>query len=229
MDRVGDEDDGELLLAPQRSRSASSLWRVISSSAPKGSSISSSCGCDDQAARDRHAHLHAARQLARQGAGELRQAHQRQRLGHARVGLAARHAGQVQRQPHVGLRRWPRASASATGTRRPACCRLSSSCATGLRHSSRRPSVGSSRPATILSSVLLPQPDGPEQGDELALLDASGRPAAGRPCRWDRSCAPTAPRWPGRRVRRRGCGSARSAGALAHHGSTFRSLTNAEL
>ncbi|MCY1212392.1 hypothetical protein D9M72_241260 [compost metagenome] len=40
-------------------------------------------------------------------------------------------------------------------------CGQSCNCATGLRHTSRRPSLGSSMPATIFSSVLLPQPEGP--------------------------------------------------------------------
>ena len=83
----------------------------------------------------------------------------------------ARHAGQIQRQAHVGLHAGPGHQRGRLEHEGHACCPLSSSCATGLRHSSRRPSVGSSRPATIFSSVLLPQPEGPEQRDELAFVD----------------------------------------------------------
>jgi hypothetical protein len=58
----------------------------------------------------------------------------------------------------------------------------SSSRATGLRHSSRRPSLGSSSPATIFSSVLLPQPEGPSK-------------VTNSPSRMDRStgCSATVP------------------------------------
>ena len=38
-----------------------------------------------------------------------------------------------------------------------------STSATGLRHSRMRPSLGASKPATIFSKVLLPQPDGPSK------------------------------------------------------------------
>ena len=48
--------------------------RVISSSAANGSSIRRICGRVDQRACDRHAHLHAAGELARIGAGEGRRA-----------------------------------------------------------------------------------------------------------------------------------------------------------
>ena len=44
--------------------------RVISSSAPNGSSISSSFGSNDERPGDRHALLHAARQLPRMAVGE---------------------------------------------------------------------------------------------------------------------------------------------------------------
>ena len=94
-------------LRHRSSRSASSLWRVISSSAPKGSSISSRSGCVTRP-RAIDTRICMPPDSARGSAlGELVEAHQRQRLGHARIGLRARHAGQVERQPHVGLHAGP--------------------------------------------------------------------------------------------------------------------------
>ncbi len=37
--------------------------------------------------------------------------------------------------------------------------------------SSTRPAVGVSKPAIIRSTVVLPEPDGPEHGEELAVAD----------------------------------------------------------
>ena len=63
-DRVGDEDHGLAGRAPTARSSCSFSWsRTISSSAPNGSSISSSSGSKRQRAGDRDALLHAAREL----------------------------------------------------------------------------------------------------------------------------------------------------------------------
>ena len=144
-------------------------------------------GLRDQAARDRHAHLHAARQLARQGLGELRQAHQRQRVGDARVGLAraARRPGRAAAARWPA--RWPTASAWAPGTRRPCAGRVASSCADRLAPQ-QQPAVGGLEQAGHhLQQRALAAARGPEQRDELALGAPSGPPAAARACRWDRS------------------------------------------
>ncbi|MNT26164.1 hypothetical protein D3C72_1617220 [compost metagenome] len=147
-------------LRHRSSRSASSLWRVISSSAPKGSSISSRSGC-----------------VTRPRAIDTRICMPPDSARGSAVANLDR--------PTSASASVTRASASARGKparssgRRTLVCTLaqgmsvgdwktnaiflplSSSCATGLRHRCRRPSVGSSRPATIFSSVLLPHPEGP--------------------------------------------------------------------
>ena len=61
-----------------------------------------------QGAGDRHTHLHAAGELARIGLGETGQPDLLQRLFDARPSLFLRHAGQAQRQPHVGEHVGPR-------------------------------------------------------------------------------------------------------------------------
>ena len=45
------------------------------------------------------------------------------------------------------------------------------SCDSGLPSSRISPAVGVSKPASIISVVVLPEPDGPEQRQELAALD----------------------------------------------------------
>ena len=65
VDRVGDEQDRRAGLRQMRRSSSLRRSRVISSSAPNGSSISRSCGSADQRAGDRDALAHAARQLVR--------------------------------------------------------------------------------------------------------------------------------------------------------------------
>ena len=138
------------------SRSPFSRCRVISSSAANGSSISSSRGSDDQGARDRHAHLHAARQFARPGALEALEADMVERLGGPRLALAPWHAA----QPAAAARRWrarsPTASGSAPGRR--SRDRPRRALAPGQ---SIVPAVGWISPAISRSRVDLPQPEGP--------------------------------------------------------------------
>ena len=119
----------------------------------------------DERARDRDAHLHPARQLARIDLGERHRA--RPRRASPRSSPRPRRA----RRPSAAAadrhcpRPSPTASASAPGRRsRYAPCRR--------RLSAMRPSLGAASPAMRRSSVLLPQPDGPKQAEERALRDA---------------------------------------------------------
>jgi hypothetical protein len=59
-------------------------------------------------ARDRCAHLHAARQLPRQMAARFRETDARQRLRDRRIPLGARHVREIERQSHVCGDRCPR-------------------------------------------------------------------------------------------------------------------------
>ena len=62
----------------------------------------------DERAGDRRTHLHAPRKLAREVAGEIGQADQRERGIDIARGGGARHAGEVERQPDVGRDAGPR-------------------------------------------------------------------------------------------------------------------------
>jgi hypothetical protein len=136
------------------------LWRVISSSAPKGSSISSRSGCvtrpraidtricmpPDSVARQRPANFSrptSASDSITRASASLR-------------GTPARSSGNrtlvCTLAQGISVGDW-----NTKDMRRALSC----SWLTGLRHTSRRPSLGSSMPATIFSSVLLPQPEGP--------------------------------------------------------------------
>ena len=90
------------------SRSASSLWRVISSSAPNGSSISSSVGRVTRLrAIDTRICMPPDSSRGR-CAAKARSPTSAQGVARARIGVAARHLRQVERQPHVGLHARPR-------------------------------------------------------------------------------------------------------------------------
>src|SRR5215216_4508950 len=88
------------------SRSSLSLKRVISSSAANGSSISRSFG-SVTSARDRDAHLHATRELARIGASKACKAYALERRRHPRPGGSLIEAGEAQRQTHITGDRGP--------------------------------------------------------------------------------------------------------------------------
>ena len=159
-------------------------------------------GLRDQAARDRHAHLHAARQLARQVAGELVQARpapaRRARAASASArGTPARSSGSrtlaCTRAQGISVgswktkdRRWP----------------VLSICSTGLRHSSRRPLLGSQQAGDHLQQRALAAARRAEQRDELAFLhrqvDRLQRMRAVRVGLLDRQHLD---RWHGRRAR----------------------------
>src|SRR4051794_112446 len=55
----------------------------------------------DERTRQRHPHLHAARELARKGVGEIAKPHARQRLVGTRARFRLRNACELQRQSHV--------------------------------------------------------------------------------------------------------------------------------
>ena len=106
---VGDEDHRDAVLARQRAADRRSApGAVISSSAAKGSSISSSLRLRRQGAGDGDAHLHAAGQFAGIGVLEIRSSPTRASAAAARASASrARHALQIQRQARIGQRVGP--------------------------------------------------------------------------------------------------------------------------
>ena len=140
------------------SRSSRICSRVSASSAPNGSSISSSGASWISARDDRDALPHAARQLVRVAVGEVREADLRQEPQRAVAVRARVEAAQLDLHEHVVERRAPVEQHRA----------LEHDAEVGLRpvddaarRRAPRPCVGRCRPATMRSSVLLPQPDGP--------------------------------------------------------------------
>ena len=97
-----DEDDRRARLAAQiRSSSRFSRSRVISSSAPNGSSISSSAGSNESARAIDDALLHAARELPRMVVLEAGQLDELEHLVDARLAPRAVPAEQLERQRDV--------------------------------------------------------------------------------------------------------------------------------
>jgi hypothetical protein len=147
-------------LRHKSSSSASSLWRVISSNAPKGSSISSRSGwVTSPRAIDTRICMPPESARGNAVANLCRPTSSSASATRASASLRptpARSSGRrtLLRTLAHGI------SVGDWNTKAILCARLCSS-ATGRRQSSRRPSLGSSSPATILSSVLLPQPEGP--------------------------------------------------------------------
>jgi len=94
---------------------------------------------------------HAAAQLVGTLAGERLEVHQREQLAHPRIALHTRDALQLERQGDVVLDAQPGQQRRLLETSAPAC----------RSRTSMVPAVGRSRPATIDSSVDLPQPDAP--------------------------------------------------------------------
>ena len=104
-------------------------------------------------AGERDALAHAARELVRPLLGEVAEVHHLEQLVGARAALVAR------RRRRASARARRCRARSATGTARPP----GTSARCGSARTSTAPDVGWSRPATRLSSVLLPQPDAPSR------------------------------------------------------------------
>ena len=170
------------------SSSTSRRWRVNSSSAPNGSSISSRSGSGHERARDRYAHLHAARQLARQAGRRLRRDRRaRARASTRRIGIAARRAGEVERQADVRARRVAHGISvgdwNTNAMRRP-----SPPVASNVPpHQRSCPADGRARPAMRCSSVDLPQPDGPTSVRNSPATHGEVDAARAHACRCRRS------------------------------------------
>ena len=111
----------------------------------------------DERAHDRHALLHAAGELPRIAVLEAAETDQREEIERHR---SVRARPSAARRPAAARcrARCARGTAPATGRRRR--CRGAAR-RSGCRARSPRPPSGGSRPARILSSVDLPQPDGP--------------------------------------------------------------------
>ena len=118
-DAVGDEDDGQSACGPQRQQLAvEPLPREFVERAER-LVHQQQVRRGDERAGDRRTHLHAARELAREMAGEIGQADQRERGIDIALGGGARHAGEIERQPDVGRDAGPRHQRRATGTPSP--------------------------------------------------------------------------------------------------------------
>ena len=173
---------------------------MISSSAAKGSSIRISRGLRHHRAGDRDAHLHAARQLARVGAGERLEADERAAPPATSSRAASRDLpAQAQRQPDVLGDRGP-------GHQR----RLLEDEADVARAVPARPDDPPRgrphEPRDQPQRRRLAAARRPQQRDEVALVDLSATSAAAR-----------------RRRRRRPCPPAPSAGAArARRGASGR-------
>ena len=172
-----------------RSSSRFIFSRVSASSAPNGSSISTSFGIVDQRARDRGALLHAARELVGAlvlGAGEADEREQvarRSRLaftGRPRISAGSRTLSMIVRHFSSSgcWNTMPMSRAGSNGMRRRAD-----------RHACRR-RADAGRPGSSAACVL-PQPDGPTsdtsspgidvEASRRRSRDASSAPC-GRPC-----------------------------------------------
>ena len=143
---------------------------MSASSALNGSSSSSTAGLRDQRAGQRHPLRHAAGELARQRAGEAGRGPTRpQRLGDPLPALGARQVG-----------RRPKATLPATVSQGISRGSWNTMPTLGAGRGSARPSrrtrplVGVSRPATMRSSVLLPQPLPPTMAT-ISPVPPSGR------------------------------------------------------
>ena len=136
--------------------------RSLRSSAPSGSSSSSTGGAVRERPSQRDALLLTARELPRVPLGVALELHRGQGLLHAAARpLSAASLLRSRTERHVLLPRSCAGTARRTGT--PCWCRVRGR---GRREASRpstrmRPSVGVSNPASIRSVVVLPQPLGP--------------------------------------------------------------------
>ena len=137
-----------------RSSSSCSRSRVMASSAPNGSSMSSDVGVLGERAGQRDALAHAAGQLVRPLVAEAAEVHERRaarRRAARRSRLAARRAA-CSASSTLPRDREPREQRRLLEHQRGAAARPSTV-----------PAVGVSSPATRLSSVLLPQPEAPSR------------------------------------------------------------------
>ena len=162
LDAVRDEHDGHSLRRPQRQQLASSRWRVNSSSAPNGSSISNRSG-SITSARAIDARICMPPDSCRGQMSSERASGERAR---ARAATAARafargSTGKRQRKPHIRRHARPRHQGRRLEHEADA-----PTDAAGMRRTCRPTSAGDrswdgQRPAINASSVDLPQPDGP--------------------------------------------------------------------
>ncbi len=163
--------------------------RVKASSAPKGSSSSSIFGSWISARQMRRALLHAARELPRELVLVAAEADLLQQLAARCVVFVALRleaaSGRARRSPAAAARcrAWC-ARAAATAPGRP-CREIFSGPVTGCAvDAGSLPRDGIFSPVVSFMKVDLPQPEGPDDGDELALVRPSGRcprPRSGRP------------------------------------------------
>ncbi len=130
---------------------------------------------DLRLAHDRPAHRDPLPLPARERLGlavqVLLEVEQLRRLAHPHEALLLGHAGDLQREAHVVARPSCAGTARSSGT--PSRC-PGPWAAGGSRPASPiriDPSVTSSSPASIRSEVDLPQPDGPDEDEELAVVD----------------------------------------------------------
>jgi len=147
-----------LLSCQIRSKLDIQLVRVIASSAPNGSSMSSSCGSMTNARQRETRLLHAAGKLMGIHFLETFQADQlEQRASPFRV------AGHLQLRKFHRQQTLPSTDRILKGRGLNTIPTFSSGSSTGLSLTATLPEEAGSNPETILSNVLLPQPLGPPE------------------------------------------------------------------
>jgi hypothetical protein len=131
--------------------------RVWASSAPKGFVHQQHIGIQHIGPRNRHALLHAARQLVREMACILRQVHQVEDIGDPFFTLAPRNIEVAQAHIDIVIDRFPRKKRELLEHH----CTVRAGALDLRAIDQDLADVGFSNPATRRRQVVLPQPDGP--------------------------------------------------------------------
>src|SRR6266446_3661231 len=107
IDRVGDEYEGQLAVPPQSNKVGIEPISREFVERTEWLVHQEEIGLDDEAACDRHSHLHAAGELPRIVSSTSCKTHARQRVSDAAAGFGARYAGEIKRKTHVRLHARP--------------------------------------------------------------------------------------------------------------------------
>ena len=143
----------------------------------------------DERAGERDALALAARELVRLRRLAPGQPHQLERLGHARADLVRRHLAALEPERDVALDVEVLEQRVALEHRVDVALERRHASRPARRRGRPRPSVGCSKPATIRSVVVLPQPDGPSSEKNSPALDRQverRRPRSRRRTAWSR-------------------------------------------
>ena len=170
VDVVGDEDDRDVVLAPHGQHEVLEVGAGLRVHARERLVHQQDARLVGERAGDRDALLHPARRAATDsGPWPPRAPPTRAPPRRAAVPRPWRSASAAAGRRRSGARSSTGTASGCTPGRRAPSCRAAR--APASPSSSTTPAVGSSSPATHLSSVVLPQPDGPDDADELAGRD----------------------------------------------------------